>query len=108
MQRLADELSARNGVAFALHTGFIWQKMVNSEGRTYYTNHSTKTTSWDRPVAYNEDVSMLTANFADHVSEEKLPEGWELQRSPLHGYALFVNRERMRITHIDPRTTLLG
>ncbi|KAL5499677.1 hypothetical protein EMCRGX_G011134 [Ephydatia muelleri] len=48
-----------------------WEERRDPEGRLYYVNHNTRTTSWDRP-------------------EPPLPQGWEVRRN-LRGRVYYVD-----------------
>ena len=65
-----------------------WEELVDDEGRTYYANHDTRTTSFERPVA-DSDVG-------------ELPAGWEVLRND-RGIAYFVDHNTRTTTFTDPR-----
>ncbi|KAH6880664.1 P-loop containing nucleoside triphosphate hydrolase protein [Thelonectria olida] len=55
-----------------------WERRKNNSGRTYYVDHNTRTTSWNRPRASGEDA------------EGRLPAGWERREDDV-GRAYYVN-----------------
>lgn len=65
-----------------------WQEMVDHEGRTYYADHASRTTSYDRPEAQTAEL---------------LP-GWELLRNR-DGVAYYVDHNTRTTTFEDPRST---
>lgn len=63
-----------------------WEKITDSEGRTFYVNHNTKETSWNPPATTS------------------LPEGWEEKRDD-QGRVYFIDHNSKTTTWIDPRNT---
>jgi hypothetical protein len=43
-----------------------WEVRVDASGRTYYVDHITRTTTWQRPTAY-----VLTCHLTYHVHREQ-------------------------------------
>jgi atrophin-1 interacting protein 5 (WW domain-containing E3 ubiquitin protein ligase 1) len=64
-----------------------WQALVDSDGKTYYANHESRTTTFDRP----EDIT------------GELPAGWEMLRTP-QGVAYFADHNTHTATWDDPRS----
>ncbi|KAF2478777.1 hypothetical protein BDY17DRAFT_328293 [Neohortaea acidophila] len=107
-----------------------WQELVDNEGRTYYANHATRTTTFERPetlpdastfdlppgwevrrnpegVAYYVDHSTRTTTFErpetrSEAASGDLPAGWELLRTP-DGVAYFADHNTRTTTFEDPR-----
>ena len=63
-----------------------WQALVDGDGRTYYANHETRTTTFVKPGG-------LTC---------ELPAGWELLRNS-EGVAYFADHNTHTVTWRDPR-----
>ena len=68
-----------------------WQALVDGDGRTYYANHETRTTTFVRPEG-------LTG---------ELPAGWELLRNP-EGVAYLADHNTHTVTWRDPRDDRFG
>ncbi|KAK3644644.1 WW domain containing E3 ubiquitin protein ligase 1 [Elasticomyces elasticus] len=45
-----------------------WQELVDSEGRTYYVDHDSKTTSFQRPEARTDVARFAMRKTATHIS----------------------------------------
>lgn len=76
------------GASFSPPEGLppAWQELVDSEGRTYYSNHASRTTSFQRPEAQTGE----------------LPDGWEMLRDP-DGVAFYADHNTRTATWADPR-----
>ena len=69
-----------------------WEERVDPRtGRQYFVNHTTKETTWERPV--------VTAEF-----KPSLPPGWEERVDPQSGNKFYVNHNTRETTWTDPRT----
>lgn len=64
-----------------------WQALVDDEGRTYYANHQSHTTTFNRPEG------LITS---------ELPAGWEILRTP-QGVGYFADHNTRTVTWEDPR-----
>lgn len=64
-----------------------WEALVDDEGRTYYANHASRSTTFDRP----------------NNATDKLPAGWEIQRD-VRGVACHADRNTHNATWTDPRS----
>ncbi|EGP84163.1 uncharacterized protein MYCGRDRAFT_49175 [Zymoseptoria tritici IPO323] len=71
-----------------------WEELSNSEGRTYYANHATRTTSWQRPGPSPD------SGLPNPMGE--LPAGWEILRNA-QGVAYFADHNTHTATWDDPR-----
>ena len=69
-----------------------WERRTDSNGRSYYVDHNTRTTSWEDP----------RRNLAA-APQQPLPPGWEMRLSP-EGYPYFVDHNNRKTTFTDPRT----
>lgn len=67
-----------------------WQQLVDTDGRAYYADHATRTTTYERPT-----VGGMQA---------ELPAGWEILRN-VHGVTYFVDHNTRTTTFQDPRRT---
>ncbi|GJJ77621.1 hypothetical protein EMPS_09980 [Entomortierella parvispora] len=67
-----------------------WEKRQTSEGRPYYVDHNTKTTSWVEPKTEAES--------------SPLPAGWE-RRKTAKGHLYFVDHNTHTTTWLQPRAT---
>ncbi|BFF98688.1 E3 ubiquitin-protein ligase Nedd-4 [Drosophila madeirensis] len=122
----ASETSAQphpfpNGGNDALPAG--WEERQDANGRTYYVNHTARTTQWERPTVLNsnngQSADQLASDFQRrfHISvdetetgrsataggeEEALPPRWSMQVAP-NGRTFFIDHASRRTTWIDPR-----
>uniref|UniRef100_A0A4W3J1T1 E3 ubiquitin-protein ligase n=1 Tax=Callorhinchus milii TaxID=7868 RepID=A0A4W3J1T1_CALMI len=67
-----------------------WEKRVDQRGRFYYVDHNTRTTTWQRPTA-------------EMIQESPLPPGWEMKYTS-EGVRYFVDHNTRSTTFKDPRT----
>ncbi|XP_017955012.1 E3 ubiquitin-protein ligase Nedd-4 isoform X7 [Drosophila navojoa] len=100
-----------------------WEERQDANGRTYYVNHTARTTQWERPTILtsnnSQNVEQLASDFQRrfHISvddtesgrgqtaaseEEALPPRWSMQVAP-NGRTFFIDHEARRTTWIDPR-----
>lgn len=68
-----------------------WERRMDPQGRPYYVDHNSRTTTWHRPQSSSE-------GFAD----VPLPLGWEERRTP-EGRPYFVDHSTRTTTWVDPR-----
>ncbi|PWW78736.1 HECT-domain-containing protein [Tuber magnatum] len=99
-----------------------WERRQDNLGRTYYVDHNTRTTTWNRPsTTYNESdqrvamqqnteaerqrhqnpVSMM-ATGATTAGTGELPPGWEQRHTP-EGRSYYVDHNTRTTTWVDPR-----
>ncbi|KAH8780382.1 hypothetical protein BGZ57DRAFT_307241 [Hyaloscypha finlandica] len=74
--------------------GFLpagWERRKDNLGRTYYVDHHTRSTSWNRPTASTPSADA-----------RKLPPGWEMRCTP-EGRPYFVDHNTRTSTYDDPR-----
>ncbi|KAM4038491.1 E3 ubiquitin-protein ligase NEDD4 [Anomaloglossus baeobatrachus] len=100
-----------------------WEEKQDEKGRSYYIDHNTRTTTWERPVVQSQKQSPVemsqtspTQNVPsgrlqqspDYESTKQdpdhgyLPKGWELRHAP-SGRAFFINHNTKTTTWEDPR-----
>ncbi|XP_016955620.1 E3 ubiquitin-protein ligase Nedd-4 isoform X16 [Drosophila biarmipes] len=100
-----------------------WEERQDANGRTYYVNHTARTTQWERPTVLTSNSSQSTDQLASdfqrrfHISvdetesgrsanaggeEEPLPPRWSMQVAP-NGRTFFIDHASRRTTWIDPR-----
>lgn len=95
-----------------------WEQKTTAAGRTYYINHTTRSTQWQRPgpsassstasssqrtnprVNLLEQLSSLSSSSAD--SSTPLPQGWE-ERVDANGRTYYVNHHNRMTTLERPR-----
>ncbi|KAJ7288274.1 hypothetical protein C8J57DRAFT_1279672 [Mycena rebaudengoi] len=105
-----------------------WERRIDPQGRTYYVDHSTRTTTWHRPqnptaasrasapapspspvrtpsvgvgpAQPTAGAPAQTGTYAD----VPLPLGWEERRTP-EGRPYFVDHQTRTTTWVDPRRT---
>ena len=95
-----------------------WERRFDSNGRVYYVDHNTRSTSWQRPAPPPETPSELppppTSRVQSHppqlsgssgvYADVPLPEGWEERRTP-EGRPYFVDHRTRSTTWNDPRSS---
>nr|XP_036670495.1 E3 ubiquitin-protein ligase Nedd-4 isoform X13 [Drosophila suzukii] len=100
-----------------------WEERQDANGRTYYVNHTARTTQWERPTILTSNSSQSTDQLGSdfqrrfHISvdetesgrsanaggeEEPLPPRWSMQVAP-NGRTFFIDHASRRTTWIDPR-----
>ncbi|KAM4749508.1 E3 ubiquitin-protein ligase NEDD4 isoform 3-T3 [Rhinophrynus dorsalis] len=98
-----------------------WEEKQDDKGRSYYIDHNTRTTTWEKPViqqgpmeiAQQSSVqpfstshqSQITSEFTQQTLDlEKgfLPNGWEMRHAP-SGRPFFINHITKTTTWEDPR-----
>ncbi|WAQ98408.1 NEDD4-like protein [Mya arenaria] len=98
-----------------------WEERVDANGRTYYVNHHTRHTQWERPTEGVEDTVSLGPDghaspagarrieFAQQargspqtIDEDPLPAGWAMGTAP-NGRVFYINHNNSTTTWVDPR-----
>ncbi|KAJ7250836.1 hypothetical protein B0H12DRAFT_1120053 [Mycena haematopus] len=97
-----------------------WERRIDGQGRTYYVDHTTRTTTWHRPqppvVAPRAPAPSVspartptvgnpattTAPAQTGYADVPLPLGWEERRTP-EGRPYFVDHQTRTTTWVDPR-----
>ena len=99
-----------------------WERRFTSEGRPYYVDHATRTTTWVHPRRQNalparpqptpapspttttaSSTTILPPATATATSDAvPLPEGWEERQTP-DGRPYFVDHNSRTTTWVDPR-----
>jgi uncharacterized protein YbdZ (MbtH family) len=88
-----------------------WEKRCTPDGRTYYVDHNTETTTWvnpnKSPCGSERRVNIVgracTASWEEPSPKlGKLPAGWELRLSPT-ARIYFVDHNTRTTTWEDPR-----
>ncbi|KAJ7459905.1 hypothetical protein FB451DRAFT_1271939 [Mycena latifolia] len=96
-----------------------WERRLDPVGRTYYVDHSTRTTTWHRPTAPTAAARAPqsgpspartpsvgntpgSAPAAGAYADVPLPLGWE-ERSTPEGRPYFVDHQTRTTTWVDPR-----
>ncbi|CAD5210212.1 unnamed protein product [Bursaphelenchus xylophilus] len=87
MSRPQDQPSSSNGTEEPLPAG--WEMRHDAYGRTYYVDHTTKSTTWERP------------------SNQPFPPGWEMRRDP-RGRVYYVDHNTRTTTWQRPTTDMLA
>jgi len=70
-----------------------WEELTDSDGRTFYANHATRSTSWRRPNAE-------TGGYDSNI-QECLPPAWQAMVDG-DGKTYYVNHESMTTTFVRP------
>ncbi|KAF8855001.1 hypothetical protein BDZ45DRAFT_728384 [Acephala macrosclerotiorum] len=78
-----------------------WEQQEDAQGRTYYINHATRTTTWIRPNT--EGASEHSDQSVNTSPSTTLPRGWERRETPA-GIPYFIDHSTRTTTWIDPRT----
>ncbi|KAJ7212062.1 hypothetical protein GGX14DRAFT_447230 [Mycena pura] len=97
-----------------------WERRIDAQGRTYYVDHSSRSTTWHRPQPQavttprapvpqvaspptrNSTTVAGTAVQTSVYADVPLPLGWEERRTP-EGRPYFVDHQTRTTTWVDPR-----
>ncbi|XP_075714082.1 E3 ubiquitin-protein ligase NEDD4 isoform X2 [Rhinoderma darwinii] len=100
-----------------------WEEKQDEKGRSYYIDHNTRTTTWERPVSQmplpvEMSQTSPTQNFPSghhqqspayesikpivDQDQEFLPKGWEMRHAP-NGRPFFINHITKTTTWENPR-----
>ncbi|KIY45606.1 HECT-domain-containing protein [Fistulina hepatica ATCC 64428] len=88
-----------------------WERRVDPQGRTYYVDHNTRTTTWhrpqphgqtQRPAATRNSMAVSPSSGQGEYVDVPLPLGWEERRTP-EGRPYFVDHHTRTTTWVDPR-----
>jgi E3 ubiquitin-protein ligase NEDD4 len=71
-----------------------WEVRTDRRGRTYYVDHNTRSTTWDRPSRAQEDETNMAGSGG-------LPAGWE-ERYTVRVRAYFVDHNTRSTTWVHP------
>ncbi|KAJ7044182.1 hypothetical protein C8F04DRAFT_692173 [Mycena alexandri] len=101
-----------------------WERRIDPQGRTYYVDHATRSTTWHRPQApaaaprvpapqppgpsparapsVGNPAAAATSPQTGPYADVPLPLGWEERRTP-EGRPYFVDHQTRTTTWVDPR-----
>ncbi|KAJ7175923.1 hypothetical protein C8R46DRAFT_1080052 [Mycena filopes] len=101
-----------------------WERRIDPQGRTYYVDHSTRSTTWHRPQApaaaprvppaqppgpsparapsVGNPAAAAPTPQTGAYADVPLPLGWEERRTP-EGRPYFVDHQTRTTTWVDPR-----
>ncbi|KAJ3937091.1 MAG: hypothetical protein NXY57DRAFT_982535 [Lentinula lateritia] len=103
-----------------------WERRADPQGRTYYVDHNTRSTTWYRPTSSQQNRTSQVPQQAptrnpsatssapsttqstsppSEYNDVHLPLGWEERRTP-EGRPYFVDHTTRTTTWVDPRRTL--
>lgn len=72
-----------------------WETATTKDGRVYYVDHSTGTTTWDRPSPAPEAQRAL-------LTDEELPPGWEIRYCEDNGRKYYINHTQRYTSWVPP------
>ncbi|KAF9529254.1 hypothetical protein CPB83DRAFT_812581 [Crepidotus variabilis] len=70
-----------------------WEEAKDSKGRTYYINHTNRTTTWDRPASDGSRPLPV---------DEPLPGGWERRFDEAHGKPYYIDHIKKTTSWTHP------
>ncbi|KAJ9059430.1 E3 ubiquitin-protein ligase pub1 [Entomophthora muscae] len=96
-----------------------WERRVDHLGRTYYVDHNSRTTTWNRPPISSPGPSVPNPSTPSDPTDQlegqmerlsvstspgsgDLPTGWEQRYTP-EGRSYFVDHNTRTTTWVDPR-----
>ncbi|KAN0132220.1 hypothetical protein V8E53_009986 [Lactarius tabidus] len=77
---------------------FGWEERLTPDGRPYFVNHHTRTSTWTDPRLSSAMISAL----ANRAALGPLPSGWEMCMTPTRKI-YFVNHNMRTDMQDDPR-----
>ena len=90
-----------------------WERRNDNLGRSFYVDHNTRKTQWNRPGGPDDPTDKSDAETGGDVSasaasgDNELPPQWE-QRYTAEGRAYFVDHDSRTTTWVDPRRAKYG
>lgn len=84
-----------------------WEARRTTEGRLYYVDHNTRTTSWQLPTEPSGNLPVLETDNEDigaRPERRPLPAGWE-RRVDQQGRTYYVDHNTRSTSWHDPRGT---
>ncbi|CAG9829293.1 unnamed protein product [Diabrotica balteata] len=125
MKQKSYDVSKKSKVKNRLPLG--WEQGRTRDGKIYYINHNTRTTTWDHPrnflaaqastkkhhsaeqlLSTHQQISSNQFYFnsvAQNKNLEPLPDGWE-QAQTSEGETYFINHKTRTTSWLDPRISL--
>ncbi|XP_056428355.1 E3 ubiquitin-protein ligase NEDD4 isoform X4 [Hyla sarda] len=84
-----------------------WEEKQDEKGRSYYIDHNTRTTTWERPVVQEDPrpknpVQLRPKPPIDVSDLGPLPPGWE-ERTHTDGRVFYIDHHTKRTQWEDPR-----
>ncbi|KAG6897647.1 hypothetical protein C0992_012626 [Termitomyces sp. T32_za158] len=79
-----------------------WEERRSAEGRPYFVDHHTRTTTWVDPRRTNAPIPPVAARPSPNSNIGPLPSGWEM-RLTSSGRVYFVDHNTRTTTWDDPR-----
>jgi E3 ubiquitin-protein ligase NEDD4 len=83
-----------------------WEQNTTLQGRVFYANHNTHTTTWNDP-RLPDLPNLETDSVPVSLDGPSLPRGWEARRNTNRN-VFFLNHNTLTTTWDDPRTTVQG
>ncbi|KAK0464380.1 uncharacterized protein EV420DRAFT_1039042 [Desarmillaria tabescens] len=119
-QTVAQQRNVEEDASSPLPAG--WERRYDPQGRPYYVDHNTRSTTWHRPRPNGQPSTLspvpqiqstqqtaapvrnstLVASNPPTVTDIPLPLGWEERRTP-EGRPYFVDHHTRTTTWVDPR-----
>ncbi|KAK0201921.1 hypothetical protein DFS33DRAFT_1031492 [Desarmillaria ectypa] len=119
-QTAAQQRNVEEDASSPLPAG--WERRYDPQGRPYYVDHNTRSTTWHRPRPNGQPAPLspvpqiqstqqttapvrrttLVASNPPTVTDIPLPLGWEERRTP-EGRPYFVDHHTRTTTWVDPR-----
>ena len=79
-----------------------WEERRTPEGRPYFVDHRTRSTTWNDPRSSQVTVTAASASATANVNLGQLPSGWEMRLTST-GRVYFVDHNTRTTTWDDPR-----
>ena len=79
-----------------------WERRIDPLGRTYYVDHNTSSTTWNRPSPNQAVNHHAQGGETTTTGSGSLPAGWEERYTP-EGRPYYVDHNSRITTWVDPR-----